>query len=241
MKKKRIISLDSVDLNYDPIKELQRDCVFLDNCSSLLKLKLRIKQRKKFPGVLITSVSPSIAKEIKFDRIIRLSPLDQSDVVKIVKNRVKMAGDQHSLPDNFYKTVARCSIGNPLRALQVAKELIQNLFDHRNEEDMDNTIFENFVKNHEEIRNKIVHGWSGLSTKEITIIDILLKGREPNSITPRELGIEIEGGRTLAWKYLERLVEKKYLNKFYRGKSSIYELKIPIKIMLETLSMGDKI
>ena len=89
---------------------------------------------------------------------------------------------------------------------------------------------------------------SNIIKKTITLIDcrqigyremVLASLRVNSSQSLDELKNLIEGGRALAWKYLERLAEKNLLKKTYRGKSTIYQLVPSIKVQLQILYMED--
>ena len=78
-----------------------------------------------------------------------------------------------------------------------------------------------------------------MTTKEKTILLIILKSGNISSITPNELKDFIQSGKTLAWKYLERLSRKNFLTKYYKGKSIMYEFDLIKRIIVEQLIIDE--
>lgn len=143
----------------DRIKDSEVKCVFFDDCYPQNRFTLRINHRKRFPGVLISALSPvNSIGDYKIDRRIKLSNIEPKEIIQLLRKRVEMVGKPDTFSDEYYETIANLSMSNPLLAIQTAKAIAKDFFYNKNNKEKFKWILDYYRDTFKEKQENITQG-----------------------------------------------------------------------------------
>ncbi len=243
-------------IDYHNIENTSIDCLFCDNYS-VQDLKKITSIRKKYPGLLITTIQTGqyfheiinrpTKPDLNIDRSIFLSKSSKIEIIANLKKRVELVGDKVrlQLPEKFYEYIAEFSINNWGLANDTANEWGEVLFSDvsiLSSSISEGEMFDSFYEIYSEYSGYIQEEvdkykliLDRLTSKEMELLVVIVNRSVSNNeeFSPDDLMSDISGSKSLIYRYLQRLADNKLIYVKEKGRKKLYSISKLRKIIFE--------
>ena len=239
-------------INLQDIDNTNITCFLCDNYS-IQDLKTISKIRKRYPGLLITTIQSgqyyiSSKPDLNINRCFFIPLSSERMIIENLKKRVELAGENLRLqiPEKFYEYIADLSINNWRIANDIANEWGEILFsdisilstpDIEGLERLDSfyEAYSEYCGFLQKEVNKFNSILDRLTSKEMELLTVIVNRSfsEKTDFSPDDLMGDISGSKALIYRYLQRLVDHQLINVKERGRRKHFFISTLRRVIVE--------